>query len=146
MLHYYLYFHTCVLFLSVRLYSSAELLYTQFLCFCVSDLQVITSTSDKASHNQKLYRLHKVGNEVTTYKAWNSFSSDDRYIFFISDPPHLMKTIQNNVSKSKAGGTRYLWVCLLFYSAAQFIQTANNRTSKHSVLINLITYTFIQIT
>ncbi|XP_062585102.1 uncharacterized protein LOC134246755 [Saccostrea cucullata] len=73
-------------------------------------LKVITSTSDKASPNQRLYRLHRVGNEPVVYKAKNEFAEDEeRYLYFISDVPHLVKTIRNNISKSKPGGTKYLW-------------------------------------
>ncbi|XP_056007180.1 uncharacterized protein LOC125647649 [Ostrea edulis] len=73
------------------------------------ELKVITSTSDKASANQRLYRIHKVGNEPVVFKTKNVFTEEDRYIYFISDAPHLVKTIRNNVYRSKTGGSRYLW-------------------------------------
>ncbi|XP_056020980.1 uncharacterized protein LOC125652376 isoform X1 [Ostrea edulis] len=73
------------------------------------ELKVITSTSDKASANQRLYRIHKVGNEPVVFKTKNVFTEEDRYIYFISDAPHLVKTIRNNVYRSKTGGSRYVW-------------------------------------
>ena len=80
--------------------------------------QVISSTSDKASPNQKLYRLHKLGNEDVVYRAINPYAGDDqpRFIYFFSDAPHLMKTIRNNIDKSRPGGARYLWVIILIYT------------------------------
>ena len=37
-------------------------------------------------------------------------TDDDQPLFFISDPPHLIKTLRNNLESSKFGGTRCLWV------------------------------------
>lgn len=73
-------------------------------------IQVISSTSDKASPNQRLYRLHRTGNEDVVFFADNPFSEEKRNIYFFSDVPHLIKTIRNNVHKSRPGGTKYLWV------------------------------------
>ena len=72
-------------------------------------LKVIASTSDKATPNQRLYRLHGQGPDVC-YKAINLFSMD-RYIYFFSDAPHLIKTVRNNLASSGHGkNTRLLWV------------------------------------
>ena len=46
------------------------------------------------------------------HQTVNPFAADGRPIFFISDPPHLIKTIRNNLSNSKSGGSRCLWVGL----------------------------------
>ena len=40
------------------------------------------------------------------YKCKNPFASEDRYIYFFSDPPHLLKTIRNCMASSN----RHLWV------------------------------------
>ena len=77
------------------------------LHFC----QVISSTSDKASPNQHLYRLHRNGEEAVVYKARNHYAAEPRFVYFISDAPHLMK-IRNNIHKSRPGGFRYLWVII----------------------------------
>lgn len=43
-----------------------------------------------------------------TYKVKNRFA--DRYIYFIADPPHLMKTARNCLAHSGHGrGTRFMW-------------------------------------
>ena len=42
------------------------------------------------------------------YKVVNPFSEDKRYLYFISDPPHLIKTARNAL----ANGKRHLWVCI----------------------------------
>lgn len=74
----------------------------------VCNLKVIASSSDKATPNQRLYDMHGIGSD--TYKTINLFARD-REVFFISDPPHLMKTLRNNLSNSGSGkSTRYLWL------------------------------------
>ncbi|XP_014679242.1 PREDICTED: uncharacterized protein LOC106819095 isoform X2 [Priapulus caudatus] len=70
-------------------------------------LKVICSTSDKASPNQKLYRLHNGGS--CCYKTVNLLARD-RYLYFFSDVPHLIKTVRNNLSKSGSNSnTKYFW-------------------------------------
>ena len=64
-------------------------------------LKVIVSTSDKASANQRLYQMHGHGVEIC-YKSLKMFSLD-RNIYFISDAPHLVKTVRNNLSSSGSG-------------------------------------------
>ena len=45
------------------------------------------------------------------YKTENPFSEEERFIYFISDPPHLIKTARNCLSHSYGHGyTRKLWV------------------------------------
>lgn len=74
-------------------------------------LKVIASTSDKAPSNQKLCQMHQEeghGDEVC-HKAVNMFAPD-RHVFFVSDPPHLIKTVRNNLSNSGSGRkTNYFW-------------------------------------
>lgn len=72
----------------------------------VCHLKVVSSTSDKATPNQRLYDMQGEGH---TYKTVN-LHARDREVFFISDAPHLMKTVRNNLSNSGAGkNTRYMW-------------------------------------
>ena len=62
-----------------------------------ADLKVISSSSDKASPNMKLYRMHRIGNirGTVVYKAKNPYASDeDRWIYFFSDICHLLKTLR----------------------------------------------------
>lgn len=81
-------------------------------------LRVIIVVSDKAGPNQRLYSLHDSGDQVT-YRTVNVFARDEqRYIYFFSDPPHLVKTARNNLANSGSGSnTRRLWnnaKCLLW--------------------------------
>ena len=45
-------------------------------------IPVICVTADGASPNRRFFRMH--------YDNW--YSPDDRWLYFVSDPPHLMKT------------------------------------------------------
>ena len=50
-------------------------------------LKVIAITADGASVNQKFFRMHG----KSSYKSHNPFTSEDRYVYFVSDTPHLLK-------------------------------------------------------
>ena len=68
-------------------------------------LKVIATTSDKASANQRLIKMHG-----SLYKARNMFAPE-RYIYFFSDAPHLVKTVRNNLHSSGGGrNSKRLWV------------------------------------
>jgi hypothetical protein len=70
------------------------------------ELKVVGVTADGASPNRKFFKLHqKSYEEHITYKTRNPFSVDGSDIFFISDPPHLLKTIRNCLFNNK----RLLW-------------------------------------
>ncbi len=53
------------------------------------------------------------------YRTINRYCKE-RYIYFIADVPHLMKTTRNCWYSSTFGGTRCMWVCY---------QNLNNRRS-----------------
>ena len=79
------------------------------------NLKVIAATCDGASPNRKLFRMHShmtcndTDDVDVIYKVLNMYSPD-RYIYFISDPPHLIKTSRNCLSNSGSGrGTRFMW-------------------------------------
>ena len=80
---------------------------------------VLALTCDGASPNWRLWKLHSKGSEMT-YKVQNP-NAQDRDLFFILDPTHLLKTIRNCMYNSK----RRLWVSeLLFcnvYNACIFL-------------------------
>lgn len=67
-------------------------------------LKVIAATADGASPNRKFFQLHTESS--TEYKTLNPFATDGRFIYFFSDPPHLLKTIRNCLASKK----RDLWV------------------------------------
>ena len=84
------------------------------ICELECGLKVVATTSDGASPNRKFFRMNAVFNDPTdqqlgvTYKVKNMFA--DRYIYFIADPPHLIKTARNCLSSSGYGRcTRYMW-------------------------------------
>ena len=76
------------------------------------DIKVIFITADGASTNRKFFRMHldKKDSSTFNYKAKNPYSNDDRWVYFIADPPHLLKTIRNCWSHSGYGGTRLMKV------------------------------------
>ena len=76
-------------------------------------LWVIATTSDGASPNRKFYRMHKEldGDSLADvcFRTINIYAKH-RFIYFISDPPHLLKTARNCLYHSGNGRqTRYMW-------------------------------------
>ena len=53
--------------------------------------KVIAFTCDGASANRKFFKLHKSPETKLIYKTNNPYANE-RPVFFISDPPHLIKT------------------------------------------------------
>ena len=70
-------------------------------------LRVLCVTADGASPNRKFFRMHK---SIHVHKTPNVYSEDDRWIYFIADPPHLIKTVRNCWSNSGETGTRHMKV------------------------------------
>ena len=103
--------------------------------FC--GFKVIAVTCDGASTNRKLFKMHEMLDRQTTHKARNPYSTEERWVYFMSDVPHLLKTTRNCWSHSFGHGRkRQLWVswsfnlkfppcdhCLLsLYIVAQWMQ------------------------
>ena len=82
-----------------------------------SNLKVSAVTSDGAISNRSFHKMHsKMSGSVVTqdgsvfYKAVNFFAEEDRFIHFICDQPHALKTERNNLSHSAFGqSSRLLW-------------------------------------
>ena len=73
-------------------------------------LKVIGVTADGASPNSKFFQMHGDG---TVYKTRNVYASDERDVYFFSDPPPLIKTMRNCLSHSDHANTnRAMWVSL----------------------------------
>ena len=82
-------------------------------------LKIMAVTCDGASPNRKLFKSHfhlTAENDINPdvdviYRARNMFSgADNRFVYFISDVPHLLKTSRNCLSNSGSGKrTRYMW-------------------------------------
>ena len=76
------------------------------------NLWVIASTSDGASPNRRLYRMHKPldnnAEDDLCYQTINLYAPQ-RYIYFFSNAPHLVKTTRNCLYSSGHGScTRYV--------------------------------------
>src|SRR6218665_1914478 len=75
----------------------------------VVGLRVLFICCDGAVQNHKFFQLHMQGDE-TSHKTRNLYASDNRDIYFISDPPHLLKTARNCFANSFAhSNTRHMW-------------------------------------
>lgn len=72
--------------------------------------------------------------------ADNPFSEEKRNIYFFSDVPHLIKTIRNNVHKSRPGGTKYsniLW---------SHVETVNNDDMQGQLYRTKLKYDHVYLT
>ena len=119
-----------MLVLMVRgLFSKLAFPYVQFACASVTGdllmdpvweaisrlerqgIRVLALTCDGASVNRRLWKLLGNGGDII-HKVVNIFAPEaERPIFFVSDPPHLLKTLRNCLSNK----TRKLWVCMCVY-------------------------------
>ena len=82
---------------------------TQYIPPRTLTLQVLGATLDGNAVNRRLIKLHQPSSDLV-YKVQNPFAQEKRFLFFFSDPPHLLKTIRN-CWQSKH---RTLEVCCLF--------------------------------
>jgi len=84
-----------------------------------NEIKIIAVTCDGASPNRKLFKMHfemtsedDMNPDVdVTYRTLNLYDTEEkRYIYFISDPPHLIKTARNSLSNSGSGNcVRFMW-------------------------------------
>ena len=80
-------------------------------------VKVVGVTSDGASANRSMYRMHlnmtrveDINDVDVVYRTRNVMAEEERYIYFFSDPPHLLKTARNCLRNSLAGScTRSMW-------------------------------------
>ena len=90
-------------------------------------LQVISIVADGASNNRKFFRMHKISRfqcSGITYKAPN-ITKPGSFVYFIADPPHLIKTVRNAWYNSQANGSRSLVVCILILFVYVYIFLQN---------------------
>ena len=73
--------------------------------------KVLCVTGDGASPNRKFFRMHGTGDSLT-YKTHNPFANPEekRMLYFVFDPPNLIKTTRNCWSHSGCNGTRLMSV------------------------------------
>ena len=125
-----------LVFMVKGLFSRLDFPYAQFPCTAVSGDQlfkpfweavcrlercgfkVLGLTADGLSANRRLFKLHQPGTQLV-YKVPNPYATDDRDLFFFSDPPHLLKTTRN----CWASKNRHLWVCCIIASVFNMIIT-----------------------
>ncbi|KAK3915666.1 Transposable element P transposase [Frankliniella fusca] len=77
-----------------------------------SDIKVLTVTCDGASINRKFICMHERLDEsfAFCYSTKNLAAGDSRPLFFILDPPHLLKAIRNALANSFSHSkSRKLW-------------------------------------
>ncbi|KAK3754384.1 hypothetical protein QZH41_002038 [Actinostola sp. cb2023] len=97
--------------------TAAQLMPIFWEAVCILELScnlwVVATTSDGASPNRRLYRLHEAldggaGKDVC-YRTVNLYAPH-RFVYFFSDAPHLVKTTRNCLYNSGSGKcTRYMW-------------------------------------
>ena len=76
-----------------------------------SGIKVLSITADGGSSNRNFFRLHgKKSKSTPIYKTKNRYSHDGRSLYFVADPPHLIKTAINCWSHSGVNGTRLMQV------------------------------------
>eukprot|EP00731_Ephydatia_muelleri_P023298 Em0015g881a len=103
---------TMVVFMIRGLFTKLQFPYAQFPCCALKGdqlydpfweavgrvencgLKVLAVTMDGSSANRKLIKLHNTSSDVT-YRIANPYTAEKRFLFFISDPPHLIKTTRN---------------------------------------------------
>ena len=68
--------------------------------------KVLALTCDGLAANRRLFQLHNPGGHDVVHKVPNPYADDGRDLYFLVDPPHLIKTVRNAWSNSK----RPLWV------------------------------------
>lgn len=94
---------------------SASTLYS-ILWECVECLEIVVGLKvmyiccDGAVQNRKFFKLHGTSDSQLNNRTRNPYAVEERDIFFISDPPHLLKTARNCFANSDAHSkTRSLW-------------------------------------
>ena len=80
------------------------------------NLFVVATTADGATANRRLFKMHEEmcdlnhdNDKDVIYKVLNMYATD-RYIYFFSDAPHLLKTCRNCLFHSGSGRhSRLMW-------------------------------------
>ena len=72
-------------------------------------LKVIYLCCDGAVQNRSVFQLHSPDGEFV-HKTLNKYALEERYLYFVSDPPHLLKTARNCFANSGSHlKSRNLW-------------------------------------
>ena len=73
-------------------------------------VKLLCVTADVASPNRKIFKMYQTPDLSVPHKAKNFYAKDERWVFFISDLPHLIETARNCWSHSGISGTRHMEV------------------------------------
>ena len=91
---------------TLKAYELFSLLWRTIERLSLMDFKILAVTCDGAKCNRKMFAMHSFKEELV-YKTSNVYMSGE--IFFISDPPHLLKTARNCLASKK----RNLWVSFI---------------------------------
>ena len=112
-----------LVFMVQGLFSRLEFPYAQFPCTALCGdqlyqpfweavsrlerigLKVLGLSCNGLSTNRRFFKLHTVNSDLV-HKVPNPYAHDGRSLYFISDPPHLMKSVWNAWANKK----RRMWV------------------------------------
>ena len=113
-------------------------------------LKVICITADGASPNRKFFRMHRGPDDASpTFKTRNPFAQEERCIYFICDPPHLIKTTRNCWSHSGWNGTRHMTVsvlCIYMFAWVLYVHTHADTCDLQCIMsIACLQYTHVSL-
>ena len=89
----------------------------------LAGLTVISVIVDGASSNHKFFQLHKIlqhQKSDVTYKAPN-ICQQGKFVYFMPDVPHLLKTVRNAWYNSQANRTRKLIVRVVVFLFCSYL-------------------------
>ena len=138
--------NSMLVFMVKGLFNSLQFPYAQFPCSAISGnllydplweavrrlercgFKVMAITCDGLAANRRFIKIHapNVGLAEMVYKTPNPNARDKRDLYFISDPPHLLKTTRN----CWASKNRALWVSTHTY-ICNIKKTVLNFTLPH---------------
>ena len=96
-------------------------------------LKAIGITADGGSPNRKFFQMHKSEGKIV-YKTKNIYSNDNRNIYFISDPPHLIKIPRNCWSHSHGySSSRAMLVGSACYADTVIIDHLSSQSEQWSM-------------
>ena len=79
----------------------------------LAGFKVVCLTADGASCNRAFFKMHQESSQSNAMpnKVKNRYCDDGRFIYFMSDVPHLLKTVRNCFANSFGHSySRKLWV------------------------------------
>ena len=92
-----------------------------------SVFQVYAIVADGLAANRSMFKCMGA-NEDTPHKTINWFSDQERSLFLIPDPPHLLKTTRNCLYSSRDSGTPRLIHCnekFILWKHIEYVESQN---------------------